>query len=259
MIRRRRRAHTPGKHGSAAAYDAAVLALAGLQNYWPLNEGSGTTYNDAKGANNATAASAPAWGTGPDGSVPAPDFGATSARVGLPGSAITLPATHTLFYWIKLDSQSAVDNMAVEWATAGFAQYVQHDIGYSGTVTGYSAGQNGLWGAYYGTVAGAAAERELRADFAINTWYFVAVTVDPTLNNTDELRLYKDAVATGSQSGLGTSSHQTGTPGAGVLGIGGRGQGGRNLPLNGSLYGVGLLNRAMTTAEMAALRTAMLG
>jgi hypothetical protein len=233
-----------------AAYDSAVLALSGLNNYWKLTETSGTSFTDSKGSNALAAAASPSRTTGPDGTASAINVAATTNSVMVAGTNFAFPKDHTVFYWMKLNSQSAGDMMAFEWATSSFTNYVQSDIGYS-SVTGKS-----VFSAYYGTVTGAAAELCDRSTFGTGTWVFVAITTDTTLGNTNETKLYVNGVHVGTAS---AGFHQTQTPGSGALGVGGRAQGGRGLPLDGALNGVGILGRVMTTTEMTTLYQRMTG
>lgn len=234
-----------------ADYNTAILALSGIQNYWPLGEASGTSFADSQASNTATASTAPGRVTGPDGVAVAPDFAATSGKVLVPGSSVTLPNSHTFCYWLKLNSQGAADAMALEWATASFAKYCQHDIGYSS-----APGTNSLFAAFYGTVAGATGRVAPRSSFPNGAWHFIAVTLGPSTGSVTDALVYLDGVLIGTTAP--GNVQQTSIPGAGTLGIGGRGQGSRGLPLDGALQGVAMFNRVLTTTEMGTLRTAML-
>lgn len=241
-----------------AKYDAAVLALSGIQNYWPLTQASGTTYTDASGAaNHATAAAAPSRVTGPDGVASAVDFAGTTNSVGLPGSSISLPESLTWCWWQKLNATPTGDAMALEWATAAFAKYHQFDLGNPGSVGGGGAGTRSSLGAYYGTVAGANSSWVAKSSFSTSAWNFVVVTFDNTLGSGNAMKVYVDGNLVSSVTGLTNYAQTVGAPGSGTLGIGGRGQGGRALPLNGAMSGLALYNRVLTQMEIWNLRAAM--
>lgn len=234
-----------------AELDSMILGTAGLIHYWPLTEISGSSFSDLKGSNTAVAASDPSRTIGPDGISSAPNFAATTSKVLIP-SAVTMPSTHTVAYWMKLNSQGAADAMSFEWATASFAKFVQHDIGSTETIGGTTG--KSVFDAEYGVVSGAAATWCNRNLFTTGTWIFVVVTMDQALS-THEVKLYINGIDSSNYSSH-TDIDQTQSPGIGTASIGGRGQGGRGLPLDGSIQGVSIFNRLLTTQEMLDFRTA---
>lgn len=241
-------------------YKTAVAALSGIQNHWPLETDATdtiTSFTDPIGSNAAVASTAPTHATGPDGSAIVCMNNKVNGRVLIPGSNVNMPVTHTIGYWIKLTSQSAADMMSFEWAQASFARYVQHDVGYTGTVSGgHGAAKDLLFSAFYAGVGGATAEFEERADWPNDRWVFVCETMDESIGAARQMRIYKNAVLASAANPGGTQ--QTGIAGAGTLGIMGRGQGGRGLPLDGAMCGVFIVNGILSTTQMAALRAAML-
>lgn len=239
-------------------YDSAALALTGLQNYWPLTDGATTSFADSKGSKTLTSASALGTVTGPDGTATGAAFAGVDNRV-LTASSVTMPESHTIAYWMKLNATPGSDAMAFEWNQSSFSKYVQHDLGYTGGITGYTTGARSIFATYYGTATGSNASHVDETSFLGGVWRFVVVTFDATQGSGTCMKVYIDGTLSSVTTGLTNYDQPDGAPGTGYLGVGGRNNAGtRGLALDGSLCGVILMSGVMSGSDMTALKNAML-
>jgi len=219
---------------TAAAYNASALPTGGLVEYWPCNDGSGTSLANSATTSNPMTLSAGAYGWG--------------AVTGFPGSALTLTATtgETPPAANIINPLSDINPETSPFSAAAWVLVTDTASGDGRTIIGNGRfNLDAQQGSLVLNVSGA--NRNLNHASITGTLTHVAITYDGSGSLADpHLIYYINGVAIANAFGAG------GTIGAGtssVYGIGAHYSGPTGQPM--TVAGVGIWNRALQPFELA--------
>lgn len=209
----------------------------GLQGYWPMDEGTGTTTADISGSNNTgTLTNNPTWTTASNcKSGNCISFDGVDDYVIVANHSSLSPAVITVSSWVKTLNNSVTQQFISKTEGGSYQLNINYGTGKLG---------------FLAFIAGAYRSAEISTPSVINNkWYHVVGTFDGTT-----MKLFLDGTQVGSYTQAGTISVLTtslcfGAEAGPTICNGG------NL-LNGSLDDIRIYNRALSADEIMALYNA---
>jgi subtilisin-like proprotein convertase family protein len=224
---------------NTAGSQTIKVSDSGLEGYWKLDEGVGTTTADASGNGNTATLYGPAWSS----DVPYPSnpaslsFNGTTGYVSIPKPQALQLTTSTTTAWVKADTNVTVHRILFSDETSGGGS---NSAGYACFLLSTS----GILRCdiKHGATTSLFSETALND----NTWHHVALAIN---NGTGTATIYVDGAAKATTTGVTLS------PSPNPLILGQLDSLQYSNPFLGLLDDLRIYNRALTSAEIATLAT----